>query len=172
MVWISSSGDLAVVDSQSSYDVLLQPGDWSGTVTEQSCTLVRLILMCYTMTVEAAGAAHAQNFCITLGDASEGGGYDTLDISAVSEWPDFFERHDRVLHIGRLEWEGAVSGNANVMPVQYSQLPDPVVNLKCPRLLRGDDSIRLWIGGQYVHVGTEVVLVRWFCRSLVRVGLR
>lgn len=170
-LWINTAGDLALIAGNTVWDALLVPGDWSGTVTEQTATLLRMVVECYTITINDSGPPHAQNACITLGSASEGGGTDPLDISQTGDWPDFFISYDRVLRIMRLEWDGA-QRNTNVgLPVQFSQLPEPVLNLKTPRLLRGDDSVRLNVGGNFTPVA-ETAMVAWFSRSLVRIGLR
>jgi len=172
LIWVCTAGDLALVVGDTVYDALLVPGDWSGTVTEQSATLLRMVLTCYTYSSGTASEPprhHAQNFAITMGNASEGDGSSSNNISDPGEWPDFFAESDRVLRLGRLEWDGTVT--ANVLPVQFSQLPEPILNLKTPRALRGDDSIRLNVGGR-IAVVDETPVVTWFCRSLVRIGLR
>lgn len=171
LLWVASAGEIAVTTGNSSYDPILQPGDWSGTVFEKKATLLRLVLTCMTSTRDESGHPHSQNCCITMGDASEGTGSSTLDVSSPTDWPDFFLQHDRVLRIFRLEWDGVVGGTVD-HPVQFSQLPDPIMSIKCPRLLNPDDSVRLWVGGSYTPVSTETALVTWFCRSLVRVGVR
>jgi len=132
--------------------------------------LVRLVVQCYTWIRDEAGHPHAQNAVITLGDASEGTGSDTMDCSNINDWADFFLRHDRVLQVFRLEWAGGPNGTE--LPVQFSQLPEPIMNMKTPRTLNPDDSIRLWIGGLYAPNASESVGITWFCRSLVRIGLR
>lgn len=168
-VWIASSGTFAPIYQATAYDALLIPGDWSGTVTEQGCTLLRLTLQCYTQTATAgAGAPHAENCAITLDGASDQT-VETLNLSDINDWPDWMITHDRVLHTFRLEWDGTLQ--PNVLPVQFSQLPEPVMNLKRPRRLTGQDSVRLWCGGRYNYVD-DVPIVVWFCRSLVRLGLK
>jgi len=170
-MWINTAGDLALISGNTVWDGLLVPGDWSGTVTETQCTLLRMVVSVYTQTINGGGPPHAENAAIVMGSASEGGGTDPLDISMPVDWPDFFLSYDRVLRIFRLEWDGVVA-NVNVpLPVQFSQLPEPVMNLKTPRLLRGDDSIRLCVGGG-LQMDLEQPVVKWFCRSLVRTGLR
>lgn len=172
-MWINTAGELALVSGNTVWDPILIPGDWSGTVTETQCTLLRLVVSCYTKTLlsEAVVIPHSQNACITLGSASEGpGGTDPLDISAPADWPDFFISYDRVLRIFRLEWAGGPD-SANHLPVQFSQLPEPVMNMKTPRHLRGDDSVRLNVGG-FVVLDLSTPYVVWFCRALVRLGLR
>lgn len=172
-LWISTCGDLAQVANATVWDPLLVPGDWSGTVTETQCTLLRMVVTVYTATLNEAGAHHAENAAILLGSASEGaGGSDPLDISNILDWPDFFISYDRVLRIFRLEWDGSLIPDNSVHPVQFSQLPDPIMNLKTPRVLKGDDSVRLCIGGGYNPAAAELPVIRWFCRSLVRTGLR
>lgn len=171
-LWINTAGDMSLVNGQTTWDSLLVPADWSGTVTETQCTLLRLVVTVYTICLnqETTPIPHAQNACIVLGSASEGNGFDPLDISEITEWPDFFAKYDRVLRIFRLEWNGETQ-NTTAMPVQFSQLPDPVMNLKTPRLLRGDDSVRLCVGGRiFMDVGEYGLY--WFARSLVRIGLR
>jgi len=170
-MWINTAGELALVSGNTVWDAVLIPGDWSGTVTEQQCTLLRMVVSVYTATSneEQNPVPHAQNAAITFGDASLVNGSDTSDISVPNDWPDFFANHDRVLRIFRLEWDA--QGSTTVLPVQFSQLPEPVMNLKTPRLLRGDDSIRLCVGGR-VNLELSTPSVNWFCRSLVRLGLR
>lgn len=172
LMWVCTAGELALSTGVTVWDPLLIPGDWSGTVTESQCTLLRMVVSCYTWTLTSPSVPHAENACIVLGDASAGGSSSVNDISHMNEWPDFFAESDRVLRIFRLEWDGAVRGAGIQLPVQFSQLPEPVMNLKTPRLLRGDDSVRLCVGGGLVPALTEQPLVTWFCRSLVRIGLR
>lgn len=173
LIWVGTSGQLALVSGNSVWDPLLIPGDWSGTVTEQSATLLRMVVSVYTATIsDDQGGPHAQNAAIVMGNANEQGGTNTLDISNWNDWPDFFLAYDRVLHIFRLEWDGQNQRDVNSLPVQFSQLPEPVMNLKTPRAMKPDDTIRLVMGGYYTPFGAEVPLVTWFCRSLVRIGLR
>lgn len=169
-IWVASAGELTLVTGNSSYDSLLVPADWSGTVFEGTATLVRLVVQAYTWIRDEVGHAHAQNVVITMGDASEGTGSDTMDVSNYNDWADFCLRHDRVLQVSRLEWANGPAGTE--LPVQFSQLPEPVMNMKAPRTLRPDDSIRLWIGGNYAPNSSETCGITWFCRSLVRIGLR
>jgi len=171
-LWINTAGELAQVTGNTVWDALLIPADWSGTVTETSCTLLRMVVSVYTKTTEEAGIAHAENAAIVMGSASEGAGTDTNDITSYADWPTFFQAYDRVLRIFRLEWDGAVNAGNPLVPVQFSQLPEPVMNLKTPRRLLGDDSIRLCIGGGIIPLTTEIYSITWFCRSLVRTGLR
>jgi len=171
-LWINTAGELATNTGNTVWDALLIPADWSGTVTETSCTLLRMVVSCYTKCTTAAGIAHAENACIVMGSASEGAGTDTNDISAYADWPTFFQAYDRVLRIFRLEWDGQVNLGNPLLPVQFSQLPEPVMNLKTPRRLLGDDSIRLAVGGGVIPDTTEVYSITWFSRSLVRTGLR
>jgi len=170
-LWIATAGSLAQINGSSAYDHLLIPGDWSGTVTEQGCTLLRMTVCLYTQTAGDAGAPHSENFAIALGSASEApaGGIEVLDCSNINDWPDFCITHDRILHTGRVEWDGNLY--PNWLPVQFSQLPEPVMNLKRPRRLTGEDSVRLYIGGRYTYT-SDSPLVIWFCRFLVRVGLK
>lgn len=171
-LWINVAGDLALINGNTVWDAILIPADWSGTVTETQCTLLRLVVSVYTKTNNEASLPHAQNACILLGSASEGAGSDVNDISNLTEWPDFFQAYDRVLRIFRLEWDGALASSNVGMPVQFSQLPEPVMNLKTPRLLRGDDSVRLCCGANRNQVDVEVPTIVWFVRALVRTGLR
>jgi len=172
-LWINTAGELAIVSGNTVWDALLIPADWSGTVTETQCTLLRMVVSVYTVTAgaEAVVVPHAQNAAIVLGSASEGGGSDVNDISMFNEWPDFFQAYDRVLRIFRLEWTGEGPVAATSLPVQFSQLPEPVMNLKTPRRLLGDDAIRLCVGGR-VAVDLSTPSVTWFARTLVRTGLR
>lgn len=171
-LWINTAGELALIAGNTVWDALLVPGDWSGTVTETQCTLLRMVVSVYTGTVgqEATPVPHSQNAAILLGSASEGAGTDVLDISQPADWPDFFMSYDRVLRIFRLEFAATQDGGTT-LPVQFSQLPEPVMNLKAPRLLRGDDSVRLCVGGN-VFMDIAQPHIWWFCRSLVRTGLR
>lgn len=171
-LWINTAGDLAKVDGNSVWDALLIPADWSGTVTETQCTLLRMVVSVYTKTFGATGLPHASNACIVLGSASEGAGSDTNDIDSYADWPTFFQAYDRVLRIFRLEWAAGPNMGNPQLDVQFSQLPEPVMNLKTPRRLLGDDSVRLVIGGGPTPLTTEVYSITWFCRSLVRTGLR
>jgi len=171
-LWVNTAGELALVDNNTVWDPLLIPADWSGTVTETQCTLLRMVVSLYAYTSTSVTPPHAENGAIVLGSASEGaGGSDTLDISSYLDWPDFFTSYDRVLRIFRLEWDGQLRVTEG-LPVQFSQLPEPVLNLKTPRVLKGDDSVRLCVGCNRTSLGAEVVAVMWFCRSLVRTGLR
>jgi hypothetical protein len=171
-MWINTAGDLATIEGNTVWDGILVPQDWSGTVTETQCTLLRLVLSVYTYTTTESGYPHAQNMAIVLGSASEGAGTDTLDVSLTADWPDFFISYDRVLRIGRLEWDGVIKQLQTGLLVQFSQLPEPIMNLKTPRHLRGDDSVRLCVGGNFSQVASEVYAIMWFARSLVRLGLR
>jgi len=170
-LWISSAGELAQIPDLTVWDAVLIPADWSGTVTETQCTLLRMVLSLYCVTGTPFGGAHASNCVITIGNASEAASSSTSNIDLYTEWPDFFSEQDRVLRIHRLEWSGLDPGQT-VLPVQFTQVPDPVVNLRTPRVLKGDDSIRLCVGGGFVQQETEVHSVHWFARSLVRTGLR
>jgi len=58
------------------------------------------------------------------------------------------------------------------MPVQFSQLPESVMNLKTPRRLNPDDTIVLGCGCFRTLATAEVPNITWFSRALVRVGLR
>lgn len=171
LIWVAAAGDLALVSGNTVWDAILLPGDWSGTVTEQSCTLERIVVTCMTNTITAEGTDHCQNGLIFLGNANEQGGTSTADISNFNDWPTFAADYDRWLHLFRLEWAGAVR-TATFHPVQYSQLPDPVMNIKCRRRLNGDDVVRLGVGGFFPVATTEVHTVSWFARSLVRIGLK
>jgi len=173
-LWIASAGELALGPGNTVWDTLLMPSDWSGTVTEQGATLLRMVVQCYTDTRNNdQGGPHAQNAAIWMSDANIEGGSDTLDISNWNDYPDFFARHDRVLHTFRLEWAGTgMRAPGASLPVQFSQLPEPVMNLKTPRRLNPDDTVVLGYGGFYSLESTEVPMITWFCRSLVRVGLR
>lgn len=171
-VWISSAGEIALVSAGTSWDATLIPGDWSGTVTEGQCTLLRMVVSCYTEMQVEPGPAMAQNAAIVLGNASEAASFSVLDMSDTADWPDFFAAYDRVLRIFRLEWAGSTNPQGAGLAVQFSQLPDPVMNLKTPRVLKGDDSIHLAVGGNWTQQQSETPVVHWFCRSLVRVGLR
>lgn len=175
-LWIATAGELALIEGQTVYDSLLIPADWSGTVTEAKATLLRMVLSVYTLTANEDSSAMANNAVVYMGDATAGGGSDTNDITNYQEWPDFMISNDRILRIFRLEWAGTISPGAFsgvTLPVQYSQLPDPVMNLKTPRRLDGQDSVRLGVGGGFsslTNLGTYSIT--WFCRSLVRTGLR
>lgn len=168
-MWIASSGSVAQVLGVSERENILQPGDWSGTNTETKCTLLRLVLTFGTYTGGGSGTPHRSNYVIGLGDASTTD-VESADIDNVGEWPDFMERHDRIFHIGTLEWEGSSWADQS-LPVQFSQLPEPVVNLKTPRRLDGSDSVSMWVGGGVALKAAEANFVNWFARSLVRVGL-
>jgi len=170
-MWVNTAGELATIFSNTVWDALLQPGDWSGTVTETQCTLLRLVFSCYTSTLTLASEPHAENCAIVKGSANDASPA-AESISDVNEWPDFFAKYDEVLRIFRLEWDGQLKADNVALPVQFSQLPEPVFNLKTPRHLKGDDSVRLCVGGGLQPVGIEVSSVRWFCRSLIRTGLR
>jgi len=172
LIWVATSGSLATISGNSVYDALLIPADWSGTVTEQNATLLRMIVSVYTYTEDETGRPHAENAIIAMGDASEGSGSDTSDISNFQDWPTWFQKHEGVLRVFRLEWDGVVRNGNTMLPVQFSQLPEPVLNLKTPRALKADDSIRLWVGGGETPSTTEQPAITWFCRSLVRIGLR
>lgn len=172
-LWIASAGELALGVGNTVWDTVLMPADWSGTVTEQGATLLRMVVQVYTDTRNAEGHPHAQNGAIWLSDANLEGGSDTLDISNWNDWPDFFMSHDRVLHTFRLEFNGTtVYAPGSELPIQFSQLPEPVMNLKTPRRLNPDDTVVLGMGGFYGVETTEIPCVTWFARSLVRVGLR
>jgi len=173
-LWINTAGELALVTGNTVWDALLIPADWSGTVTEATVTLLRLVCTVYTYTTSAGGTpyAHAQNACIVLGSASEGAGSDTNDISTYADWPGFFQAYDRVLRLFRLEWDGNGRSMGTNLPVQFSQLPEPVMNLKTPRKLLGDDSVRLCCGGTWTQQDSETPVLQWFSRALVRTGLR
>jgi len=171
LIWICSAGEIALVQNNSVYDAIIAPGDWSGTVSEQSATLERINLMIATKTITATGIPHMENFAIVLGDASATGGSDVLDVSNWDDWPSFFSAHDEgVLHVGRIEFDGTLwvsQGN----PVQFSQLPDPVVQCRTRRRLTPGTSVRLYLGGNFSVDTTEVHTVTWFARSLVRIGV-
>jgi len=171
-LWINTSGELAKINGSTVWDALLIPADWSGTVTETQCTLLRMVVSVYAMTMVAAGIPHASNCAILMGSASEGSGMDTNDLDAYADWPNFFQAFDRVLRIFRLEWAAGPNLGNPPLDIQFSQLPEPVMNLKTPRRLMGDDSLRLCVGGGPIPDTTEVYATRWFCRSLVRTGLR
>jgi len=168
-LWVATAGELALVMGNTVYDAVLIPADWSGTVTEAKATLLRMVLSVYTLTLNDDEAPCAQNAVVYMGDASAGAGSSTNDISNYADWPDFMIENDRILRMFRLEWAGAAS--TGVLPVQFSQLPEPVMNLKTPRRLDGQDSIRLGIGGVAAPVAGTYTAT-WFCRSLVRTGLR
>lgn len=170
-LWVNTAGELATINTNTVWSPLLQPGDWSGTVTETQCTLLRLVVSCYTSTLSLASEPHAENCAIVKGSANDASP-SAQDISNINEWPDFFAAYDEVLRIFRLEWDGALRAANLLLPVQFSQLPEPVLNLKTPRHLKGDDSIRLCVGGGLQPVGIEAPVVTWFCRALVRTGLR
>jgi len=171
-LWIQTAGEFSLTEHMTSHDAILIPGDWSGTVTESQCTLLRMVFTVYTKTLSDTSLPHAQNAVLHMADASGLSAPDSVDVSNVNDWPDWFMTYDRILRIFRLEWDGAVNTGAPAMPVQFSQLPDPIINLKAPRLLRGDDSIRLSVGGALTIATTEAPTVVWFARSLVRTGLR
>lgn len=171
-LWINTAGDLALIEANTVWDAILQPGDWSGTVTDQSCTLLRMVLSVYTLTSLSADEPHAENACILIAHSAEVATSSPLDISNYAEWPDFFAEYDRVLRIFRLEWEGALKAAVVGLPVQFSQLPEPVMNMKTPRRLTGQDSIRLCVGGAWAQATNEAPGVIWFARSLVRIGLK
>jgi len=171
-LWICSAGELAQQAGLTAWDAILQPGEWSGTPTEATCTLCRIVLQLYTSTTGVAGAAHGSNCCLTMGNASETAMSSTSDIDRPTEWPDFFAEQDRVLWTGRVEWDGNLINQNVLLPVQFSQLPEPVINLRVPRRLNPDDSIRLCVGGGFVQSETEAFVLTWFCRSLVRTGIR
>lgn len=170
-IWIASAGQMAIIENATAYDVLLMPADWSGTVTEQSATLERMLLNVTTDTRTEIGVPMTQNAAVYMSDANAAGGMDTLDISHYTDWPDWHMNHDRVLHEFRLEWSGQISMQPQ-MPVQYTQLPEPVMNFRARRTLRPDDTIALGVGGLFAAQQGEVYYINWFCRSLVKVGLR
>lgn len=169
-LWINTAGSYVVVTGGTTWDAVIQPSDWSGTVTEQSCTLERIVLSAYTLTRDQESPPFAANTALVVGPASNTTGFDSLDISLTSEWPEFFEKFDDVLHIGRLEWNGDV--NPVNLPLQFSQLPEPVANLKRRRRLQGDDAVWFCTGGSNPDIPGATWYVVWFARSLVRVGLK
>jgi len=171
-MWISTAGELAAIPGSSASDAVLIPADWSGTVTETQCTLLRMVFQAYTWTLSAESPPHAENCALILHDASAQSINDADSITQYDDWPAFWLKYDRVLRFFRLEWDGKVKDANIVLPVQFSQLPEPVMNLKTPRLLRGDDSVALVVGGGMLQVTTEVAMITWFSRALVRTGLR
>lgn len=170
-VWVNTSGEFALVSTATQMEALLIPGDWSGTVTEQHVTLLRMVLMVHTATINETGHAHGENCAIVKGFASDDDSLSGYDISNYDDWASFFAEYDEVLRIFYREWDGVWRDNA-LLPVQFSTLPEPVLNIKTPRRLTGMDSIRLAVGGGWTQQGTEVPVVDWFCRSLVRIGIR
>lgn len=171
LLWIASAGEFALIQHNTVWDAILVPADWSGTVTEQQCTLERIVLMAFTKTITNDGVAHSENTVLFLGNANEQGGSSISDISDPAEFPDFCESYDRILQWGRLEWD-ASSTIAGFWPVQYSQLPQPVMNVQCRRRLMGDDVVRFGCGGYYAEAIDETHYVGWFARCLVRIGLK
>jgi len=168
MLWISSAGDFSLEAGSTSGEAMLIPADWSGTVTETKCTLLRLVVIAYTNALGDPGGPHIQNCAITMSNALVNPS-SAYDITLPADWPDFFSQQDRVLHVFNREWSGDV--DAPHLNVQYSQLPDPVMNLRTPRLLQGDDCIVIWAGGRYTSA-TMTPVLEWYCRALVRTGLR
>jgi len=168
-LWISSAGSMGLVANSTARDTLLLPADWSGTVTETQCTLLRMVLLCYTTTLTHSSPAHSENAVVHLDNANDDN-QSAYDISVYGDWPDFFAQYDRVLRIFRLEWAGELQ--TGELPVQFSQLPEPAMNLKTPRVLKGDDVVCLSCGGNFNPSDATAPQVVWFCRSLVRTGLR
>lgn len=173
-LWIASAGTFGQLPGATARGAILEPGDWSGTVTETQCTLCRCTLILNALTTTASGdGPFRSNYCVGLHWASDATG-ESLDLDNYTEWPDFFAKHDRVLRIGILEYENVQTQltGTGATPLQFSQLPDPVINFRNPRKLKGDDSLVVWVGGGPAAVGGEVRYVKWYARSLVRTGLK
>jgi len=172
-LWINTSGILVLNPGLTVWDAILDAADWSGTVTETQCTLLRLVFSVYAYNGGDGNCAPmAQNCAITLGEAGELSGATSDDMSTVGDWPAFFLQNQRVLRLFRLEWDGEAKDTHVTLNVQFSQLPEPVMNLKSPRRLNGDDQIRVNVGGAYTTQGTSAPAIVWFSRALVRTGLR
>lgn len=175
LIWVSTAGFISLVRDTTTGEKILMPSDWSGTVTETQATLERLVLSMYTNTQSFAGTAHAQNYAIVKhSNVLSSPGHSSADISQYPQWPDYFEQFDSILHIGRLEWDGTIETAGYSLKVQFSQLPDPMVNLRCKRNLTGDEAIGLAVGGAWdmSYSDNSAPYVTWFCRSLVKIGLR
>lgn len=169
-MWVNGSGILTLAAAnRTSWVDLLTPAEWSGTVTEQKATLVRIVLQLYAGFDDAGGLPMAQNIAIVVGNMlNSTSNFDSDDISNPGQFPDFFAKYDDCLYFGRLEFPTGEIGVPALL-VQYSQLPEPVINLKRPRKLEPDDTVRLAIGGQFSQVASEHPVVYWFTRILVRI---
>lgn len=164
-MWINVAGELLANPGSTQMEELLSPGDWSGTVTERNATLLRVVIQMYTMTFNGEGYPQASNYALVHGKYVSLSG---MDIDNFAEWPDFFAEWDDVLRIGRIEYSGEdVTGQVN-LPVQYSQLPDPVVNFRTARRLRPDSSVILAIGGVNRILVAETYMVRYYARFFVK----
>lgn len=169
-LWLNTAGEYSVIPDATAWDAVIQPGDWSGTVSEQSCVLERIVLSVYAVCFDAVSPPHGQNTALVVGPASNNNGMDSLNISLDTEFAEFFAKFDDVLQLGRLEFTGELS--PGYLPVQFSQLPQPVMNLKCRRRLNADDAVWFCTGGVCPDVAIASWNVRWYARSLVRIGLK
>lgn len=179
--WISTAGvgvlSSGVAGTVTVHDNILIPSDWqSGNIVENETLLVHTV---YTHAMYGVNVGSTVPFCsiyaiVKTNDQAPASSPPNL--GALTIFPAFFTEYDECLHWGQytcMPYSAALDKGAAVWPAggSLAGMAENMVNLNSRRKLKGDDAIKVVWGGPDA-VGQESYFVRWFARSLVRLGLK
>lgn len=156
--------------------VLLTPGDWSGTVTDQHCWLQRICLFVHCYAVDWVAATphdfsvpyviHKSVTSVNDGDAH----LSTNPLCNYSTWPDWFAENDEVVHIGETSCRAEDATwviSEECWPASFNtNFPDAYRNLRVKRKMSPTETLRITFGpGPNVSAASFIAEV--FARILV-----
>jgi len=178
--WITTcgSGTLAsvgVLGPSTIYDQILIPTDWQTVnATNNECTLVHTV---YTHCMFGTAVGSNFSFCglyaiVKTGDQAPG--TSPPNLGKLTSFVPFFDEYDECLHWGQytaMPYDAAaLASGLWVGGGSVTALPENMVNLNSRRKLKGDEAINvIWSAPDVLQ---DQWVVRWFARSLVRIGLK
>ena len=159
------------------HDNVLIPSDWqSGNIVENETTVVHIV---YTHAMYGVNESSIVPFCglyaiVKTGDTVPG--VSPANISDPTLFPVFFTEYDECLHWGQytcMPYSLALNKGNGVWPAggSLAGMPENMVTLNTRRKLKGDAAIKVMWGSPSA-VGQESYYLRWYARSLVRLGLK
>jgi len=99
------------------------------------------------------------------------------NLGVLAQFPTFFTEYDECLHWGQytaMPYDATLAMMSSAIwpgGGSLAAMPENMVNLNARRKLKGDDAIKVaW--GCPTQVAQEYYYVRWYARSLVRLGLK
>jgi len=180
--WITTAGTGTIqssgVDAHTLHDNILIPSDWQmGEIVENETTLCHMV---YTHAIYGSADTSTHSFCslyalVKTNDAAPG--TSPANLGSLTLFPVFFTEYDECLHWGQytaMPYDALFSSGAygaGVWPAggSLAGMPENMVNLNVRRKLKPDEAIKVMWGAPLLN---GMYTVRWYARSLVRLGLK
>lgn len=176
--WISTAG-IGLLDGTNNltiHDNILIPSDWqSSNIVENETTLCHIV---YTHAAYGVAATAVTPFCSLYAICKTNDqppASSPPNLGMLASFPTFFTEYDECLHWGQyttMPNSQAVEFGTGVWPAggSLAAMPENMVNLNVRRKMKGDEAIKVIWGTPEYPIGDWYV--RWFARSLVRLGLK